>query len=189
MSLSNEERELDGLKRLDSQVVSAVYDKYFPEVYRFVRYRLNDEAAAEDITSDVFMRLLEAVRSGRAPQTNLRGWLLSTAAHIVADHHRRAYRRPTEELSENLFDDAYDPTIDIEQQERSRRLKAARQSCWPTKAISAPAVPPRRQTPAPGACRRETIAKRWSSGAGSAPENLPTSAGCCAASTPPIAIC
>jgi len=48
--------ELDGLQKLDSQVIGAVYDRYFPDVYRFVCYRLNDEQVAEDISSDVFVR-------------------------------------------------------------------------------------------------------------------------------------
>ncbi len=62
MSVYDEGRALDGLQSLDSQAVGAVYDQYFSEVYRYVRYRINDDAAAEDIASDVFMRLLEAVQ-------------------------------------------------------------------------------------------------------------------------------
>ncbi len=109
MALSDAQRELDGLRRLDPQVTSAVYDRYFPDVYRFVLYRLGDEALAEDIASDVFVRLLEAAQKRRGPKKNLKAWLLSTASHIVSDHLRRIYRRPTESLSENLTDDTVSP--------------------------------------------------------------------------------
>jgi RNA polymerase sigma-70 factor (ECF subfamily) len=106
ISLVDHHLELEGLQTLDSQVIGAVYDRYFPDVYRFVYYRLNDEQVAEDISSDVFVRLIEAIEKRRGPRTNLKGWLLATASHAVADYLRHAYRRPTETLSERMPDRA-----------------------------------------------------------------------------------
>jgi len=120
-----EQNELEDLKRLDPHVINAVYDRYFSEVYRFVCYRLNDEHTAEDIASDVFVRLLEATQAGRGPQTNLKAWLLATASHIVIDHLRKSYRRPESELPESMPDGAPDPSQDYEKQERGRRVKKA----------------------------------------------------------------
>jgi len=123
MTASSEQRELDGLRELDSQVIGAIYDKYFPDVFRYVRYRLGDEQAAEDIASDVFVRLLEASQQGRGPQTNLKSWLLGTASHILTDHLRRAYRRPTQELTENHTDPLALPPeeFDLRQQQGAVR--------------------------------------------------------------------
>ncbi len=90
-----------------------------------MRYRLNDPHAAEDIASEVFVRFLEAVRVRRGPQTNLRSWLISTAAHIVTDHMRRAYRRPTEALPEDVMDGAPAPTDELERREQARRFQVA----------------------------------------------------------------
>ena len=104
MALTDLDLELESLRKLDAQGIGAVYDRYFPDVYRFVFYRLNDEQVAEDISSDVFVRLLEAIKKRRGPQTNLKGWLLATAAHIVADCLRHSYRRPTEALSATMPD-------------------------------------------------------------------------------------
>ena len=117
--------EIEGLTQLDSQAISAVYDRYFPDVYRFVRYRLNDEHLAEDIASDVFVRLLEAIRQGRGPQTNLKAWLLSTASHIVVDTLRKSYRRPESELPETIPDGAVSVPSEIENDERDLNLKKA----------------------------------------------------------------
>jgi RNA polymerase sigma-70 factor, ECF subfamily len=125
MTLPTSQTELDALCKLEPQAIGAVYDSYYPDVYRFVRYRLNDETAAEDIASEVFVRLLEALKSGQAPRTNLKAWLLGTASHIVTDHFRQVYRRPTEELPETLPDGQPDPSLDVEQRERSRHLKTA----------------------------------------------------------------
>ncbi len=125
MSHLTEHTDLDGLRRLDAQVISAVYERYFPDVFRYVRYRLNDERAAEDIASEVFVRLLEAARANRAPETNLKAWLLATAAHITADHFRKAYRRPTEDLPDDLPDPLDNPATDAEDRARTRQVRAA----------------------------------------------------------------
>lgn len=125
MSLPAEQTELDGIRCLDPQVIGTVYDRYYPDVYRFVRYRLNDQTAAEDIASDVFVRLLEAVHAGRPPQTSLKAWLLGTAAHIVNDYFRKSYRRPTDELPETLPDGLPGPAVGAEDQERTRQLQSA----------------------------------------------------------------
>jgi RNA polymerase sigma-70 factor (ECF subfamily) len=125
MTLPTSQTELDALRKLDPKAIGAVYDSYYPDVYRFVRYRLDDEAAAEDIASEVFVRLLEAVKSGQAPRTNLKAWLLGTASHIVTDHFRQVYRRPTTELPETMPDGLPDPALDAEERERARNLKAA----------------------------------------------------------------
>jgi RNA polymerase sigma-70 factor (ECF subfamily) len=104
MSVDNEHWALDGLQNLDAQAIGAIYDQYFPEVYRYVRYRIDDDEVAEDIASDVFVRLLEAVQKKQGPQSSLKGWLIATASHAVNDHLRRQYRRPVEALSDSLAD-------------------------------------------------------------------------------------
>jgi RNA polymerase sigma-70 factor (ECF subfamily) len=101
--------ELDCLRSLDSQAVSAVFDRYFPEVFRYARYRLGDEVLAEDVASEVFVRLLEAVKVRRGPERNLRGWLIGTAQHIVSDYFRGRYRHPIETMSEALPNDGLEP--------------------------------------------------------------------------------
>ena len=120
-----DDQALDGLRADDSQLIGAIYDKYFPEVFRYVRYRLNDPHASEDIASEVFVRFLEAVQRHRGPQSNLRSWLISTADHIVTDHMRRAYRRPTEALPEDLIDGSAAPLDEFERRDDNRRFQVA----------------------------------------------------------------
>lgn len=125
MSIPDDEQDLVGLRRLDPQVISSIFDRLFPVVFRYVRYRVNDIAQAEDISSDVFVRLLEAARSGKGPETNLKAWLLGTASHAVNDHHRKAYRRPTEGINESIPDILATPGETVEQRDRQRRVREA----------------------------------------------------------------
>ena len=125
MSLPDTHRELDGLQKLDSKVIAAVYDRYFPEIYRSVFYRLGTENLAEDIASDVFVRLLEAIKSKRGPTTNLKGWLFSTASNVISDHLRRVYKRPTEALSESMPDLASSLTEEIDRRQQTDSVRQA----------------------------------------------------------------
>ncbi len=126
MSSTNDDRHaLEGLRELNQQVIGAVYDQYFSEVYRYVLYRLGDPSLAEDIASDVFVRLLEASQGGRSPKTNLKGWLISTASHIVMDHLRRKYRRPEEEISDTMPDLSPSVASEIDQREQNQIVNSA----------------------------------------------------------------
>jgi len=121
----DDQSALDGLKNLDAQSIGAVYDQYFPEVYRYVRYRLNNDTVAEDIASDVFMRLLEASEKKQGPRSNIKGWLIATASNAVNDHLRRMYRRPTETLSDSMEDKSTNIHTEIDLREQNRAVKAA----------------------------------------------------------------
>jgi RNA polymerase sigma-70 factor (ECF subfamily) len=100
--MSDELSELDRLKKLDPQTITSIHSRYYPEVYRFARYRVSDERIAEDIAGDVFVRLLEAIHNGRGPETNLKGWLIRTTANIINDHYRKVYNQPIQESDEVL---------------------------------------------------------------------------------------
>jgi len=125
MSSLDDGHALEGLRNLNQQVIGEVYDQYFSEVYRYALYRMGDSSLAEDIASDVFVRLLEASQDGRGPKTNLKGWLISTASHIVMDTLRRKYRRPEEEISDTMPDLSPSIAAEIDQREQNQMVNKA----------------------------------------------------------------
>ena len=130
-TLSETQSELNSLRSLDPQAIGAIYDRYFQDVYRFVLYKLNNENLAEDITSDVFVRLLEAVKKKRGPKKNIKAWLFSTASHIITDHLRRHYRRPTTEMPEDLIDRSDSPSQEFDQNHQNNLTREALQHLTP----------------------------------------------------------
>jgi len=88
------ERELSfkSLRALDPQALSTVHNRYYADVRRFAMYRLGDEMTAEDLASETFIRLIDALRDGKGPRRNLRGWLLGTLNNLINDHYRKHYR-------------------------------------------------------------------------------------------------
>jgi RNA polymerase sigma-70 factor (ECF subfamily) len=125
MSTREQEQTTGDLRQLDARALTRVYDSFSQVVYKYARYRLGDERLAEDITSDVFMKLLEALRRGAGPDTNVRAWLLGTAAHLVTDHLRLSYRRPTEALRDEHPDASPSPGDELDRRQRSREFQVA----------------------------------------------------------------
>jgi len=125
MNLENQLRRIYGSEKFDRQTMAAIYKLHFPEIYRYVRYRVADDLAAEDIASDVFVRLLEAIEKQTEPNTNIRNWLLSTASNAVNDHLRREYRRPTESLVESMHDEDANIQDQVTMHEQTRFFRFA----------------------------------------------------------------
>ena len=79
---------LAGASELDPRALGQIHDEFYPEIYRYVLYRVSDAEAAADIAAEVFLRLLNALHAGNPPHTTLRGWLFGVASHQVADYWR-----------------------------------------------------------------------------------------------------
>jgi RNA polymerase sigma-70 factor (ECF subfamily) len=84
----------------ETEAFGVLYDRYVSSVYRYVFYRVRNEAEAEDVTSDVFMRALRAIPKYEPRQAFL-AWLYRIARNAVIDRSRR--RGSREEVS---FEDA-----------------------------------------------------------------------------------
>jgi RNA polymerase sigma-70 factor (ECF subfamily) len=125
MPIDEKRRVLDGLQNLDPQAIVDIYDQYFSEIYRYVCYRISDETVAEDIASDVFVRLLEASQNHKGPKTSIKGWLIATASNAVNDHLRIQYRRPTDVLSESLPDESSSITAELDLREQNKIIHQA----------------------------------------------------------------
>jgi RNA polymerase sigma-70 factor (ECF subfamily) len=70
-----------------------LYDAYFPRVYRFALKRLGDPGEAEDVTQDVFLTLLSALKSYQN-QSSLLVWIFGITRNKV----NRRFRRPRPRL-------------------------------------------------------------------------------------------
>lgn len=106
LSKAEEADLLARASRLEAAALGRVHDLYYPFIYRYTAFRVGDRDTAEDLTSEVFTRLLTALHAGRAPRETLAGWLYGVAGHVVQDHFRALGRRSHAELPETLPDRA-----------------------------------------------------------------------------------
>jgi RNA polymerase sigma-70 factor (ECF subfamily) len=101
-------------RKLDPDALAAIHDMFFAPIFRYVAFRVNDRHTAEDLTSEVFTRLLSALRDKNAPQNTLRGWLYGVASRVVSDYHRKHYRAPQVELNESIVSQEAGPAESVE---------------------------------------------------------------------------
>jgi RNA polymerase sigma-70 factor (ECF subfamily) len=119
---------LEQARRLELQALGKIHDRFYSEVYRYVRYRLADEQLCEDITSEVFLRFLDALNRKRGPTSNLGGWLIGTASHLVNDHLRRKYRLAMDNIDEtddNLLIDDHLPEDVVDAGQANQHVREA----------------------------------------------------------------
>ncbi len=100
--MHDEIKLLNRVRALDQDALAEVHNKYYTSIYRYIAFRVNDSQTAEDLTSEVFLRLLSAVRDKSAPQKTLRGWLYGVASHVLKEHYRKKKRDSFTILHEDI---------------------------------------------------------------------------------------
>ena len=71
----------------------AWFRQYRESVYRYVRFRVATREAAEDVTSEVFMKALRSLKRYDPKRSAPRTWLLRIARNAVTDHLRALQRQ------------------------------------------------------------------------------------------------
>lgn len=66
-----------------------LYERYVDLTYRFIAVRVGDQATAEDVTSELWMRVSRVIRGYRTIGSGFSAWLLTLASRLVADHYRK----------------------------------------------------------------------------------------------------
>ncbi|MFS4095576.1 sigma-70 family RNA polymerase sigma factor [Streptomyces sp. AF1A] len=89
---------IERMRRGDDRAYEELYRRHASAVRRYARTCCRDAHTADDLTAEVFARMLQAVRGGSGPEHAVRAYLL-TSVRRVAAHWTRSARR------EQLVDD------------------------------------------------------------------------------------
>ena len=93
-----EERDLVENAKRDPRQFGALYDRHFQQIYRFVYSRVREQTAAEDVTSEVFMKALRAMPRYQDTGRPFAAWLYQIAVNAIADRYRT--QRPAHPLED-----------------------------------------------------------------------------------------
>lgn len=80
--------------KVDTEAFGVLYERYVRTVYAFAFGKLRDQALAEDITSQTFLKALRALPKYQQRGVPIRSWFFRIAANLIVDLHRA----PIEEL-------------------------------------------------------------------------------------------
>jgi RNA polymerase sigma-70 factor (ECF subfamily) len=73
----------------ESAVVGALYERYQRGIFRYLYYRVGDQQTAEDLTSEVFLRMVEKLSNFDDRQLSFQAWLFQIARNLSIDHYRK----------------------------------------------------------------------------------------------------
>jgi len=97
-SSRDEEKRLIERAKRDPREFGALYDRHFQQIYRFVYSRVREQTAAEDVTSEVFIKALRAMPRYQDTGRPFAAWLYQIAVNAIADRYRTL--RPTHALED-----------------------------------------------------------------------------------------
>lgn len=87
----------------DPQVIGALYDRFHLAVFRYLYYRVGDRETAEDLTSEVFLRLVRTLSLDHSREISFQAWLFRIARNLATDHFRRMSAQREVRLEEDMI--------------------------------------------------------------------------------------
>jgi RNA polymerase sigma-70 factor (ECF subfamily) len=85
-------------KQGDMEALHFLYVSYAQDVQRFVNSLVHDHHEAEDITQNVFAKLIKAIGKYEQRDVPFTAWILRVARNAALDHMRARRAIPTEEV-------------------------------------------------------------------------------------------
>jgi RNA polymerase sigma-70 factor, ECF subfamily len=97
----------------DMEAIRYLYLRYKDNVYGYVLSIVREQYEAEDVTQQVFMKLISAIHKYEARSVPFTAWILRVARNVALDHLRQRRSVPCEEV--------FEPSHQVDQSGRDRR--------------------------------------------------------------------
>jgi RNA polymerase sigma-70 factor (ECF subfamily) len=110
----------------DGNAVAALYQIHVQRVFRYIMTRVSSIADAEDLTAEVFVRMVKGLPTYQITGAPFEAWLYRIAMSRVNDFYRRN-RHPQTQLDETFSDGAPLPEEQILQNQALEHLRTALQ--------------------------------------------------------------
>lgn len=116
----NQEKQLVDAAKTNTESFGRLYDFYFPKVYAFVAAKIYNRDDAEDITGDIFMKILENIHRFEWRGVPFGAWVFRIARNTLNDYYSKSAKTRTTDI-----DTAYGVSEDEEK--TSPHKKAAKE--------------------------------------------------------------
>lgn len=115
-----DEMIMEAVKNGDLKQASLLFDRYHKPIFNFLARMTMDRALAEDLTQNVFLRIIKYKGSYREG-LRFQSWIYQVARNIFSDHYQKQKNRfsdfvDVEKISEHIPDN--EDTQALEEQEK-----------------------------------------------------------------------
>jgi RNA polymerase sigma-70 factor (ECF subfamily) len=97
-----EEELVRRAQEFDEEALASLYELLYPKLYNYAYLQLGDVHQAEDLASEVLLRVLESLSGYRFRGVPLTAWVFRIARNCIIDLHRRRQRRPQVGLHDGI---------------------------------------------------------------------------------------
>ena len=113
---------MEAVKGGDLQQVSVLFDRYHARIFNFLARLTMDRPVAEDLTQNVFLRLIR-YRGSYRPGSKFMPWIYQMARNVFSDHYQSVKAKMKGNVDvENLSEAMAESTESWEQDEREKLL-------------------------------------------------------------------
>ncbi len=91
----------------DKKEFAPIYAAYYPQILGFTIKRTNNVQVAEDITSTVFLKAMEAIKKFECTEKGISPWLFRIAVNQINDFYRKKQCTSLDQLME---DENFEPS-------------------------------------------------------------------------------
>ena len=105
----------------------ALYQQHQPSVYTYIYYRVGEQMTAEDLTAEVFVRLVDKIHTFQPGRRPILAWLYTIAGNLVTDHYRRNSRVQWLPLDDKVKANGHTPAQTAQHNQQHDRLVLALQ--------------------------------------------------------------
>jgi RNA polymerase sigma-70 factor (ECF subfamily) len=99
------QEELDLVQRArqgEKEAFAQLYESHFDKIFRYVVLKIRNQAEAEDMTQQVFIKAYESIGSYQSQGVPFTAWLFRIAHNQMVDYVRKQSKKQTVPLDESL---------------------------------------------------------------------------------------
>jgi RNA polymerase sigma-70 factor (ECF subfamily) len=105
--------------------LASLYDEYYDKIARYVFIRIRNQAEAEDLAGEVFLKALQSLDSYKERGIPMHAWLFRIAHNLVVDHFRRVAKRKTVSIDTVQVLAEENPQVTVENKMELERVAKA----------------------------------------------------------------
>ena len=87
----------------DKDALTELYGVFREKIYRYVFFKCGNHADAEDITNEVFLRMIQSIANFQWKGIGFSSWLFKIASNLVVDYYRNKSRRNIESIEDRDY--------------------------------------------------------------------------------------
>lgn len=123
IDLMTDESIMEAVKNGDLNLASLLFERYHKRIYNFLARLCMDREQAEDLTQNVFLRIIR-YRNSYKEGLRFQSWIYQVARNVFSDHYQRHKSRTADFIDvERITDYMADADDDRNAEEQERLLR------------------------------------------------------------------